>query len=119
MISEYLVAVWSYSHRYGHSSVKYYECDTEDEARTFAKREGEYLDTIGREYDIDIYINTDTVEVLERIEVRNKCKAYKMYEAGEDYIYPICKAQTGWPRAHCDGNKSKCPYIHKGGNNGT
>lgn len=58
MISEYLVAVWSYSPKWGNSSVKYYECSTHDEAETFAKREAEYLDTIGREYDIDIYVNT-------------------------------------------------------------
>lgn len=58
MISEYLVAVWSHSPRWGNSSVKYCECSTHDEAETFAKREAEYLDTIGREYSIDIYVNT-------------------------------------------------------------
>lgn len=59
MISEYLVAVWSHSPRWGNASVKYYECSTHDEAQTFSKREAEYLDTIGREYSINIYVNEE------------------------------------------------------------
>lgn len=65
MISEYLIAVWSHSPRWGNSSIKYYECGTYDEALTFAKREAEYLDTIGREYDIDIYINERVMGVID------------------------------------------------------
>ena len=58
MISEYLVVVWSHSSHWGHTSVKYMECDTYDQAKALAKREAEYMDIIGRDYDIDIYIKT-------------------------------------------------------------
>lgn len=37
-----------------------------------------------------------------------KCKYYRMMEYGEDYCVPVCMAQKGMPRTHCDGLKEKC-----------
>lgn len=65
MISQYLVAIWSHSSNWGHTSVKYMECETYDQAKALAKREAEYMDITGRDYDINIYINECLLEVQE------------------------------------------------------
>ena len=104
MISNYIVAVQSHSPRYGHDSAKYLECNTYEEATTYAKREAEYMDTIGRMYEINIYINENARE-----------KICDHYGRSAHAFTPVCMAQPGMPRAQCDGLTIKCPYIHKGG----
>ena len=62
MISQYLVAIWSHSSRWGHTSVRYMECETYDQAKLLAEREAQYMDIIGRDYNIDIYVNESLLE---------------------------------------------------------
>ena len=35
------------------------------------------------------------------------CKYYRMFESGPDCYYPVCMAQKGMPRTHCDGKRGK------------
>ena len=72
MISNYIVAAWSHSPRYGYDSARYLECDTYEGAVALAKREAEYLDTIGRDYNIDIYINENALKRLDCVELRRR-----------------------------------------------